>query len=118
MHSPLARSLPLVTAILLAAFAFAPASLEAQAAQPAPRPTAARAAAQPAPLPKVGQCAYNRRNDRLVGRVLDIGPTDVDASGRKAPGQRVVEVELPNGIDIRVTYPRNLKVRDCQAVTR
>ncbi len=114
MHSPLARSLPLVTATILAAFAFAPAAVHAQGAPLAAGPTATRATAQPAPLPRVGQCAYNRRDDRLVGRVLVVGPTNVDASGRKAPGQRVVGVELPSGIDIRVTYPRNLKVVNCK----
>ncbi len=116
MRSPLAvRSFAFAAATIAATLAVTPSAAEAQsvasARQATPRP-AARAVAPVAP--RLGQCAHHPRTDQLLGRVVSVGPVNLDAANRRAPGQRRVEVELKNGIDIGVTYPRNLKLRDCR----
>lgn len=115
MRSPLVVRSFAFAAAMIAAFAIAPSAADAQAVasarQAAPRP--APRAASPA-APRLGQCAYHPRTEQLLGKVVTVGPMNLDAAKRRAPGQRRVGVELKNGIDIGVTYPRNLKIRDCR----
>lgn len=119
MRSRLAvRSLTLAAATFAAALGFTPAAAEAQTAAAGARVAAARSSVPSARAltaePRIGQCAYHPRTDRMLGRVVALGPMNLDAGRRPATGQRRVQVELKNGIDIGVTYPRNLRVRNCR----
>ena len=63
--------------------------------------------------PRPGQCAFDPRSNRYVGVVESVGEVGRDAAGRPAAGQRRVHVRLPNRLEINVTHPRHLAVRDC-----
>jgi hypothetical protein len=69
----------------------------------------------------VGQCAHNRSDGRLLGRVTKVGAKDVTSTGSPAPGERVLTVRLTAELrqalgdkTMDVTYPRNAIVTDCQ----